>query len=42
MLDSLVVSTGKDFFTEFEKFGGKIVNAKLQIPLPRDFFAKSK
>jgi hypothetical protein len=37
-LTSVVISTGEDFFREFDKFGGLIVNAKLQIPLPRDFF----
>jgi hypothetical protein len=37
-LTALVTVTGKQFFDEFNKFGGKVVNAKLQIPLPRDFF----
>lgn len=41
-LDSLVVTTGQDFFTEFDKFGGKIINAKLQIRLPAQFFSKPK
>ena len=42
LLRSLVVSTGEDFFGEFDKFGGKVVNAKLQIPLPDSFFDKPK
>ena len=37
-LNALVTVNGEQFFDEFNKFGGKIVNAKLQIPLPRDFF----
>ncbi|HEV2399369.1 MAG TPA: hypothetical protein VGS27_20650 [Candidatus Sulfotelmatobacter sp.] len=37
-LTALVTVSGKHFFDEFNKFGGKIVNAKLQIPLPGDFF----
>ena len=37
-LIELVVSTGNDFFKEFDKFGGKVINAKLQIRLPQTFF----
>src|SRR5258708_6677046 len=37
-LDHLVLARGADFFSFFQRFSGKIVNAKLQIPLPRDFF----
>lgn len=37
-LDHLVLTHGADFFTYFQRFEGKVVNAKLQIPLPRDFF----
>ena len=37
-LDHLVLARGADFFSFFQRFEGKIVNAKLQIPLPRDFF----
>jgi len=37
-LSSLVVTTGADFFQEFERFGGLIQNKKLQIPLPSDLF----
>ena len=34
----LFLTTGKDFFTRFPRFEGKILNKKLQIPLPGDFF----
>lgn len=37
-LTALVTVNGKHFFDEFNKFGGNVVNAKLQIPLPRNFF----
>ena len=37
-LDHLVLTRGADFFTCFQRFEGMVVNAKLQIPLPRDFF----
>jgi hypothetical protein len=37
-VDHLVLARGADFFTFFQRFEGKVVNAKLQIPLPRDFF----
>ena len=38
-LDHLVLTLGKDFFKFFQRFEGNVVNAKLQIPLPADFFA---
>lgn len=38
MLTHLFVTTGEKFFTRFRKFGGKVINGKIQIPLPRDFF----
>lgn len=38
-LTHLFVTTGQKFFTRFRKFGGKVINGKIQIPLPRDFFA---
>lgn len=38
-LDHVVLTLGKDFFKFFQRFEGKVVNAKLQIPLPADFFA---
>jgi len=37
-LDHLILTTGADFFTFFRRFEGKVKNAKLQIPLPGDFF----
>lgn len=35
---SVVVATGADFFSEFQRFEGNVQNRKLQIPLPRDLF----
>jgi hypothetical protein len=32
------LTTGESFFTRFTQFQGKVLNKKLQIPLPRDFF----
>lgn len=32
------LSTGEAFFGRFPQFGGKVLNKKLQIPLPSDFF----
>jgi hypothetical protein len=37
-LTELVVTTGEDFFREFQQFGGRVSNSKLQIPLPRNLF----
>jgi hypothetical protein len=37
-IDGIVVSTGEDFFGEFQRFEGRIQNRKLQIPLPADLF----
>lgn len=37
-LQSLVLSTGVDFFMEFVQFGGLVKNQKRQIRLPRDLF----
>jgi hypothetical protein len=34
----LILLTGQDFFKRFPKFGGRVLNRKLQIPLPADFF----
>ncbi len=34
----LFLATGADFFSRFPQFQGKVLNKKLQIPLPRDFF----
>lgn len=35
-IKGLYLSTGQDFFNHFQQFGGKIVNRKIQIPLPDD------
>jgi hypothetical protein len=32
------LTTGESFFSRFPQFQGKVLNAKLQIPLPADFF----
>lgn len=37
-LTHLFLTTGERFFTRFPQFQGKVLNRKLQIPLPRDFF----
>jgi hypothetical protein len=34
----LFLSTGAAFFSRFPQFKGKVLNKKLQIPLPTDFF----
>lgn len=38
-LTHLLVVTGEDFFNRFRQFEGKVKNGKIQIPLPRNFFA---
>lgn len=38
-LTHLFVTTGEKFFSRFRKFGGNVINGKIQIPLPRNFFA---
>jgi hypothetical protein len=37
-LTHLFLTTGEGFFGRFVQFQGKVLNAKLQIPLPSDFF----
>lgn len=37
-LTRFFMTTGAAFFTRFPQFQGKVLNAKLQIPLPADFF----
>lgn len=37
-LTHLFVTTGAAFFERFPQFQGKVLNKKLQIPLPRNFF----
>ena len=41
-LTHLLVSSGADFFKRFPQFQGKVLNAKLQIPLPAKFFAQTE
>lgn len=38
-LTHFFLTTGERFFTRFPRFGGKVLNKKLQIPLPDDFFS---
>lgn len=38
ILKNLFLTTGERFFTRFRQFQGKVLNKKLQIPLPADFF----
>lgn len=38
-LTHLLVVTGEDFFSRFRRFEGKVMNGKIQIPLPRNFFS---
>ena len=37
-LTHLFLTTGADFFTRFRRFEGKVLNGKIQIPLPQNFF----
>ena len=37
-IDDLFITSGLDFFSIFTLFGGKVQNAKLQIPLPSNFW----
>ena len=37
-LTNLIISTGVDFFSRFRQFQGKVINKKIQIPLPSNFF----
>jgi hypothetical protein len=36
-VSELVVTTGADFFKRFPRFEGRVLNRKIQIPLPRGF-----
>ncbi|WP_422010401.1 hypothetical protein [Reyranella sp.] len=38
-LTHLFLSTGEGFFARFPQFEGRVLNSKLQIPLPKDFFS---
>jgi hypothetical protein len=42
LIRHVVLTTGEDFFGFFRRFGGLVRNAKLQIPLPRNFFDQTK
>ena len=37
-LINLIITTAQEFFNRFTQFQGKVVNKKIQIPLPTDFF----
>jgi hypothetical protein len=37
-INHFYLTTGVDFFRRFQQFAGKVLNKKLQIPLPSDFF----
>jgi hypothetical protein len=37
-LRNFFLTTGEGFFSRFPQFQGRVLNAKLQIPLPSDFF----
>ncbi len=37
-LTHFYLTTGEAFFSRFPRFGGKVLNKKLQIPLPASFF----
>ena len=37
-LTHLFLTTGEKFFTRFPQFQGKVLNKKIQIPLPLNFF----
>lgn len=41
-LSEVVVTTGEEFFREFQRFEGNVINGKLQIPLGSDFFSYTK
>lgn len=38
VIANVYLTTGEDFFSRFPKFGGKVLNKKIQIPLPTNFF----
>ncbi|SBT08117.1 putative Type II restriction endonuclease [Candidatus Accumulibacter aalborgensis] len=40
-LTHLFLTTGEAFFTRFSQFQGRVLNKKLQIPLPGDFFDRN-
>lgn len=38
LVESVILTTGRDFFTTFQRFEGNVQNKKIQIHLPPDFF----
>ena len=42
LVDSIVVTTGEGFFSEFQRFEGRVINKKLQIRLPDGFFGETE
>lgn len=38
-LTGFFLTTGEAFFSRFKRFEGKVLNKKIQIPLPADFFS---
>lgn len=38
VIRNVYLTSGASFFERFPRFGGKVLNKKLQIPLPADFF----
>lgn len=40
-ITNLYITTGQDFFSRFPQFQGKVLNKKLQIPLPSSFFSSN-
>jgi hypothetical protein len=37
-ISNFYLTTGRDFFSKFRRFEGRVLNKKLQIPLPSGFF----
>lgn len=37
-LTNVYLTTGEDFFSRFRQFQGKVINKKIQMPLPSNFF----
>jgi hypothetical protein len=38
-IENLILSSGQAFFSRFARFEGKVVNRKIQIPLPSKIFS---
>lgn len=39
---NFILLTGKDFFSRFQQFGGNVLNKKLQMRLPENFFESNE